>query len=115
MIIKNEDRIAETKTNMRGGSGSITLKQYFSAKDFGAKCRLCTEMIVPPGAGVGEHDHIGEDEIYLVQKGTGIINDNGVDVEINPGDAILTGKGASHSVRNTGNDDLVITAIIMQY
>ena len=115
MIIKNEERSAETKDNMRGGPGTVTLKEYFPKTAFGAKCRLCTELIIPPGAGVGKHDHIGEDEIYIIQKGCGIMDDNGSSVEIKAGDAVLTGKGASHSVTNTGTEDLVITAVIMQY
>ena len=36
-------------------------------------------------------------------------------VDIAPGDAILTGNGASHSVENTGTEPLVIAAIIMLY
>ena len=35
--------------------------------------------------------------------------------EVETGDSILTGNGDAHSVRNTGNDDLLITALIVQY
>jgi mannose-6-phosphate isomerase-like protein (cupin superfamily) len=72
-------------------------------------------MTIPPGSGIGEHQHTDEDEIYIVQQGKGTINDSGKEIEVNAGDAVLTGKGASHSVLNTGKADLVITAIIIQY
>jgi len=31
------------------------------------------------------------------------------------GDAILTGQGASHSIKNAGAEDLIVTAVIIQY
>jgi mannose-6-phosphate isomerase-like protein (cupin superfamily) len=76
---------------------------------------LCAELVLPPDASIGLHEHAGEDEVYIVQQGSGIINVDGKETEVESGDAILTGRGASHSIKNTGNKDLVITAVIMLY
>ena len=57
---------------MRGGEGTVTVVHYFEKEEFGAKNRLCARLIIPPGAGIGEHKHEGEDEVYLVIKGTGL-------------------------------------------
>jgi mannose-6-phosphate isomerase-like protein (cupin superfamily) len=36
-------------------------------------------------------------------------------IPVSAGDAILTGKGGSHGVENTGTEPLVIAAIILLY
>ncbi len=100
---------------MRGGTGEVTIRNYFKPEEIKARTRLCAEMTLPPGASIGLHDHVEEDEIYLIQKGTGIMTDGGKEVTVEAGDAILTGQGASHSIRNSGTEDLVVTAIIIKY
>lgn len=100
---------------MRGGAGEVTIRHYFKPEEIRARTRLCSELILPPGASIGLHDHVEEDEIYLIQKGRGIMNDGGKEITVEAGDAILTGQGASHSIKNTGAEDLVVTAIIIKY
>ena len=115
MIKKKSAQQTEIRENMRGGTGKISVRQYFKPEEIKARTRLCAEMSIPPGASIGAHDHVDEDEIYLVQKGTGVMTDGGKEFEVKAGDAILTGQGASHSVRNTGSEDLIITAVIIKY
>ncbi|MFA7173323.1 MAG: cupin domain-containing protein [Kiritimatiellia bacterium] len=112
MITKNCDVIREKRQNMRGGKGSITLEHWFKADDFGAKVRLCCRIIIAPGASIGTHIHENEDEIYIVISGQGMIEENGEWVPITAGDAILTGDGGSHGVKNNSDAPLVIAAII---
>lgn len=115
MIKKLDAQDKETRENMRGGTKSVHIRHYFKKEEITAPCRLCSELIIPSGASVGTHEHIGEDEIYLIQKGNGIIIDGGIESRIEAGDAVLTGNGSSHSIKNSGTEDLVVTAIIMEY
>jgi len=115
MLKKKLSREIETRKNMREGPGEVTVRHYFKPEEVKARTRLCAELILPPGAGIGAHDHVDEDEIYIIQKGTGIMTDDGREIRVEAGDAILTGQGASHSIRNTGTEDLVVTAIIIKY
>lgn len=115
MITKHDAIPTEERANMRGGQGTVRLEHWFKPEQFGAKIRLCTRMTLAPGASIGEHRHDAEDEIYLVLSGSGRILENGTWVPIVEGDAILTGKGGSHSVENTGVAPLVIAAVIIQY
>lgn len=115
MIKKAAERNVEIRQNMRGGEGAVTVRHYLKPEEIRARTRLCAELILPPGASVGVHDHVDEDEIYLIQKGRGIMSDNGKEFEVAAGDAILTGQGASHSIKNTGSEDLVVTAVILKY
>ena len=100
---------------MRGGPGEVHLTHYFDASEITAKSRLCARLTIPPGAGIGQHKHETEDEVYIIESGSGLLDDGIEKKRITKGDAVLTGKGESHSVFNDGNDDLVITAVIMCY
>ncbi|MCL1921956.1 MAG: cupin domain-containing protein [Kiritimatiellaeota bacterium] len=115
MITRNTEAIVEDRVNMRGGKGTVRLEHWFRQDDFKAKVRLCTRMVIAPGATIGEHAHEADDEIYIVLSGQGRILENGEWQDIRPGDAILTGNGASHSVENTGDAPLVIAAVIILY
>ena len=115
MITRTGDMQTETRVNMRGGKGSVTLEHWFKPESFGAKVRLCTRMTLEPGASIGNHTHETEDEIYLVIAGAGRILENGEWVSIRAGDAILTGKGGTHGVENSGTEPLVIAAVIILY
>jgi len=115
MLKKKNAQKVETRENMRGGTGTITIRHYLEPEEIKAKTRLCSELTLPPGASIGLHDHVNEDEIYLIQKGQGSMIDNGREFPVTAGDAVLTGQGASHSVKNTGEEDLLITAVILKY
>ena len=105
----------DVRKNMRGGSGEITITHYFTKDDFTASARLCAKMTVPPGASVGSHQHLTEDEVYIILSGEGELDDGNTTTQITAGDAILTGKGESHAVKNTGTEPLEIIAVIMCY
>ncbi|MCP4650854.1 MAG: cupin domain-containing protein [PVC group bacterium] len=115
MIKKRLDRESEVRTNMRGGPGEINITHYFKKDEISGPCRLCAELVLAPGAGIGLHEHANEDEMFIIQQGKGVVTDNDKEVEVTVGDCIITGGGSSHSVKNTGNTDLVITAVIVQY
>ncbi len=115
MIKRKSEQEAEVRKNMRGGGGEVTIRHYFKKDEINAPSRLCAELRIPPGAGIGEHEHVEEDEVFIIQQGKGIITDEGREKEVFAGDAILTGKGASHAIRNNSDAELIVTAIIMQY
>lgn len=115
MIRTPETMKTEVRPNMRGGTGSVTVRHLFAPEEFGAKVRLAAKLVLPPGASIGTHQHNGEDEIYLVLKGTGSLDDGKTRTAVAAGDAILTGRGESHAIANTGTTDLEIAAVIMCY
>ena len=115
MISRKISQETEVRANMRGGPGSVTLSHCFKPQDFGAGVRLCAKLVIPPGAGIGLHEHSGEDEVYFILKGEGLLDEGKGKVKVEAGDAILTGKGASHSIENPGKEDLEILAVIMTY
>ncbi len=115
MIRTQSEMKSETRENMRGGAGAVTIRHMFAKDEIRANSRLCARLVIPPGAGIGSHEHAAEDEVYVVAKGTGILDDGTTRTRIDVGDAILTGNGESHAVENDGNEDLEIIALIMCY
>lgn len=115
MIHKGNSLETEVRDEMRGGKGEVTIRHYFKQNEIKAKCRLCSRLILPPGASIGPHKHEAEDELYIIESGTGILDDGSAKTEVEAGDAILTGNGESHSISNAGKEPLEIIAIIMCY
>ncbi len=115
MIRSPSAMTTEVRDQMRGGQGQVTVQHYFKPEEFGAKMRLCARLTIPPGASIGEHEHLHEDEIYLILSGTGVIQEGDARTRVKAGDAVLTGKGGRHAVANDGAESLVIAAIIACY
>ena len=112
MVRKKNERTSEIKENMRGGTGRVKLEAYFSKEEMNANCRLCSQITVSPGASIGSHEHLKEEEIFIILRGTGVITDDGREYTVTAGDSILTGNGGTHSIRNDGDEDLEMVAVI---
>jgi mannose-6-phosphate isomerase-like protein (cupin superfamily) len=114
MIIKSHDMQKEVRKNMRNGQGEVTLIHLVD-KDSLKNARLLSKIIIPPGAGIGDHEHANETEYYIITNGAGIVVDDGAEKKIEAGDVVVTGGGASHSIRNSGNEPLELYAVIITY
>ncbi len=115
MIRKSTDMQSETRANMRGGEGEVTVQQYFTPDEMTANSRLCAKLTLPSGASIGVHEHIQEDEVYIITQGSGILDDGICESRVEAGDAVLTGNGESHAIRNDEDTPLEIIAVIMRY
>jgi mannose-6-phosphate isomerase-like protein (cupin superfamily) len=104
----------EAKEKMRGGEGTVSLV-HFTGCENEKNIRLLAELTLPPGASIGNHRHDAETEYFLIVSGSGAVNDNGVERNIKAGDAVITGNGTSHSVKNTGTVPLVMHAVIVTH
>jgi mannose-6-phosphate isomerase-like protein (cupin superfamily) len=113
MIVKEKDADFEIREEMRGGKGSIKIKKHIPKDDMHDKCRLCATLFIQPGCSIGMHKHEEEYEIFIIQKGTGIVTDDGKEEKVEKGDAVLTGGGGSHSIENTGQEEMEVTAVIL--
>ena len=114
MIIHRNTMKVELKERMRDGEGTTTLVHLVDGSTM-KNARLLSEVTLPPGASIGEHRHDSETEYYIILEGTGLVKDNGVDTPIKAGDVIVTGNGASHSIKNTGTEPLKLIAVIITY
>ena len=114
MVIQRSGMKTETKEKMRGGTGE-TVHVHIVDCENEKNIRLLAELTLQPGCSIGNHSHENETEYYIILSGTGTVNDNGTDIAVNAGDAVITGNGASHSISNTGAVPLVFHAVIVTY
>ena len=114
MVIHRNEMKVEEKERMRDGEG-ITHLTYLLDGSTQKNAKLFAEITLNPGCSIGYHRHESETEYYFILSGTGTVNDDGKEVEVKQGDAVITGNGASHSIKNTGSVPLVFHAIIVTY
>jgi mannose-6-phosphate isomerase-like protein (cupin superfamily) len=112
MIIRKNQMRKEIRNQMRGGTGDVELTFYIE-KEHLKNARLMSNIRIKPQDSIGYHEHKEETEYFIIINGTGLVNDNGTETSVEKGDIIVTGNGASHSIKNTGADTLELVAIII--
>jgi mannose-6-phosphate isomerase-like protein (cupin superfamily) len=112
MIVRRKDQRRESMEKPRGGTGTVNFIHFVEKKDMKG-ARLMAELTLPVGAGFGYHEHVGEAEYFFIVSGTGVVNDNGKEEAVGPGDMALVKNGESHCITNTGTVPLVLHAIIV--
>jgi mannose-6-phosphate isomerase-like protein (cupin superfamily) len=112
MHITRNQMTVEYKKNLRGGNGTACFTNL-APLETARHIKLFSEVRLEPGASIGCHRHEGESEYYVFVSGTGILNDDGAEYPVSPGDVSVTSGGASHSLTNTGGEDLVFYALIV--
>jgi mannose-6-phosphate isomerase-like protein (cupin superfamily) len=115
MIKRNHTCATEVRQNMRGGNGSVTVTHFWGKGELKARTRLCARLTLEPGSSIGFHEHVNEEEVYIVLRGQGLIEENGQKIPVSVGDSILTGDGAGHAVEAVGSEPLEMLAFIVQY
>ena len=104
-ILQNDKEVAVDEPGTHKGGGMTTGYSFFS-KAPGLKM-VFRKRAFKPGSAIGYHLQ-KEDEIYYVLSGRGIMQMNGKEFPVGPGDAILTRPGSSHGLKQVGQEDLVI-------
>jgi mannose-6-phosphate isomerase-like protein (cupin superfamily) len=104
-VIEHDSEVAKHEPGTHNGGGQTIGYSFFSkVPKLGLVFR---KRALKPGSGIGLHEQ-KEDEIYYVLSGTGTMTLDGKTVNVTPGTAVLTRTGSSHSLRQTGSEDLVI-------
>ena len=66
------------------------------------------EATLEPDQATERHYHRASEEIYVVVKGSGLLEVDGERRTVRPGDAILIPPGAWHTLENNGTSELRI-------
>jgi len=104
-IVQRDAEIAKNEPGTHNGGGQ-TIGYSFFDKTPGMKF-VFRKRAFHPGSGVGLHEQ-HEDEVYYALSGKGVMTVDGKDIEMTAGTAVLTRPGSSHSLKQTGPDDLVM-------
>ena len=109
---KNEQKV-EYKC-IRNGNGEAELHLILNGEEeLYGKGRLFNHMILAPGRSIGEHMHVGDNEVFYFLKGSGLYNDNGTPVRVHPGDTAVCSSGEIHSLVNDSDEPLEFIALIL--
>ena len=104
-LVIHERDIATKQPGPHGGTGETTAYPFF--KDAPGTSFEFRKRVLHPGASIGFHQH-DKDEVYYIISGTGIYTLDGRNHQVGPGSAMLTRPGSTHSIRQTGAEDLVL-------
>lgn len=115
MIRRSGTYEVSTREAMRGGAGTVRIEHFWAKEELKGKTRLCARLVLQPGTSIGFHEHVAEEEVFIVARGQGRVTDGDRKVLVNEGDTILTGDGAGHAVEAVGDEALELIAIIVQY
>jgi mannose-6-phosphate isomerase-like protein (cupin superfamily) len=115
MIFKSEALEKVVVDKPRGGPGRMECHYAFQMGQApeGSAYQLLASQTLEPGSGVGYHQHVDNEELYVILSGHGTFIDNGnVEKPVGPGDMTLTLEGESHGLINTGSEPLRFLAAI---
>ena len=108
MLIDFNDMKEITVSKMNSGTGEISAKMYVDGDGKIIPCRI------HKGSSIGMHEHPTSDDINYVISGTGKAICDGKEEILAPGRFHICKKGSSHSIINTGDDDLVILTVVVE-
>lgn len=113
MIIKKEDVDLTEQIKPRGGTGIIKSLSYLKNEDLNNAMHGFNVMELEVNSSIGFHQHIGNEEIYFIISGKGLVQDNDKEEEVTTGDLIYTAHQSYHGLKNIGNKPLIFVAFII--
>lgn len=97
-----------TIPGMNHGTGTMTAKM---CADKQGKIIPC---VIHPGGSIGLHRHASSDDINYVISGSGMATTDGAEEPLSAGICHICRKDSSHSIVNTGKEDLVLLTIVVE-
>lgn len=113
MIRRKQDMPVEMRDKLRGGKGTLRCVSLLDPSECFGKLNYCALIDIEPGQSVGVHAHGPDAEVYYMLRGRLTATDDGVDTYLEEGDAMFTGNGATHSVRNDGEETATLIAVVI--
>ena len=112
-------KLFDKNTEHAGGTGKGTLYGKFAfRREQATKDQAIKEiglMTLKPGDSIGLHSHANNEDTYIILSGEGMFTDgDGGEYVVGPQSVTLAGPGQSHSLTNTGSDDLIFIDLIAQ-
>lgn len=108
MLIDFNNTKKITIPGMNKGTGMMTAKMYMDEQ---GKIIPCS---IHPGGSIGLHKHETSDDINYILSGNGKAVCDGKEEILSPGTCHICKKGSEHSIKNTGNEDLVLLTIVVE-
>ena len=111
-MIKRKDELTKVVGPIEGGKGEISRELLIEGDELKNKAKVFAKLTVQVGASVGLHEHTDDYEVYYILSGKGKVLDNGEVVEVGAGDVVYA-IDTEHYIENSGDEDLVFLAVIV--
>ena len=98
---------------LRGGNGILRATVLAEGEECHGHVTQFRRMVMDPGCSIGYHTHDTNTEVYYILSGHPIGNDNGVEVQMGPGDVLVTGNGAGHALENRTDEPVEFINLIV--
>lgn len=100
--------------HVNGGAGYITREELIRGEQLGSYCRMFNRITLKPNCEIGHHEHHGEAEAYYILEGKGMYEEDGAAVPVEAGDVTYCDDGHGHGLKNTGDEEMVMIALILK-
>ena len=104
----------EKASELVGGKGSALMIYHLEDSELPEKCGIFAEIVLEPGATVGYHQHVGDNELYYIIEGKGLYTENGEEYEVDAGTRTMVYDGDFHGLDNTGEEPLKFLAVVIK-
>lgn len=111
MTLRLDRSLLKPVAAMNGGAGTVRYRRALPPEVFLTNWAYVDHALVPPGAAIGRHLHIGVEEFYYVMQGSGTAHINQESAGIRKGDAVPVLLNDVHSFENTGSGDLELMIV----
>lgn len=107
MLIDFQTLPEVTIPGMNGGTGEMTCRMFHNES-----YRLIPTAI-HPGGSIGPHVQTSGDDLNYILAGVGKAVCDGVEEALRPGVMHICPQGSTHSIVNTGDEDLVMLTVVV--
>lgn len=115
-MLKKKDTIKPTIIeNMKGGKKYVQKYSSIGDGDFTENAEVVSRLVLIPGASIGYHEHVGNEEVITVLSGTGHLTDDGEEFDLQAGDVTICREHHHHGIENTSeSEELVLMAVVIK-
>ena len=100
--------------HMYGGEGTIEFYHILKTEEMNGMARVYAQVTIPVNCSIGYHIHSGDGESVFIISGHGVMDDNHErEIELKPGVDFFTPDGRGHGITNTGDEPIVLMALIV--
>jgi mannose-6-phosphate isomerase-like protein (cupin superfamily) len=96
---------------VHGGHGELLWKCFARLHMTHAPIAGFEYVQVPAGTAIGRHKHSRTEEIYFVLSGRGLMDQDGVRSEVDPGDLIMSRRDVTHAMDVLGDQPVELLVI----
>ena len=100
---------------MKGGKKYVQKFSSIGENDFTQNADVVSRLVLIPGASIGYHEHVGNEEVITVLSGHGKLIDDGKEFDISAGDATICREHHHHGIENISKtENLVLMAVVIK-